>query len=219
MQTQPIILPMTAQPVSDAHQRLLLAVAELSAAGEIVSLDMTLAGGLRLSIGERATPPPPADKRRAPLPVPPGGKPRPFSDNEEQILRALANGPLQGIGIAKSMGRPVKSGDIDTKLKYLLSNLLERGVIARVPGEGYGLADVGPADDNAPSPVVAEVPLREQIIQFLKDNPGAHKPQSLVAGLNLGCLDNATRTLLEQMQNEKAISCQPGAGYFIPIGD
>lgn len=55
-----------------------------------------------------------------------------FSPLESAVWVALKDSPLLGKQIAAALGRKY-----DPELKYLLSNLEERGVITRVAGRGY----------------------------------------------------------------------------------
>lgn len=62
-----------------------------------------------------------------------------FSEDEWAILRALADGPLTAAGISKKLHE--KSEEPSTRLKILLANLCDRGVLTLPRGEPYTIAD------------------------------------------------------------------------------
>lgn len=63
-----------------------------------------------------------------------------FSPRELLVWQALANGPLTGEGICAA----IPGWRYDTPVKYLLSNLEERGVIRREDRRGYERAQPEP---------------------------------------------------------------------------
>lgn len=69
-------------------------------------------------------------------PSPPGTPAPQLSPAEAEILHALGAATLMGKTIARRLGKPGNSS-----LKVILSNLVERGVLARTP-DGYRRANL-----------------------------------------------------------------------------
>lgn len=134
---------------ADAVKRLLGFAVDLAEGGELVALDLRLANGTRVSLRSAGGADDAGAGDDAAAAASGSGRPGMYlSPLEAQVCGVLSAGPLSGKQIAAAMRR-----EYNTALKYLLSNLEERNVLAHDAREGYSLAQAAtPAADGGAKP-------------------------------------------------------------------